>query len=97
MLIKDETAKIYVEVYGFEEDNEQFMIYADTLIIFSILSLLEIQQIFNKPKDIFPSAIEKKTYFTQQNYIIDYNGDLILVMGADIFDEGYSVFCCWWD
>lgn len=91
MLIKDETAKIYVEVYGFEEDNEQFMIYADTLIIFSRLSLLEIQQIFNKPRDIFPSAIEKKTHFIQQNYIIDYNGDLIPVMGADIFDEGYSV------
>lgn len=53
----DETAKIFVEVYGFEENNNEQFIYADTLIIFSKLSLLEVKQIFNEPKDIFPSDI----------------------------------------
>lgn len=34
-------------------------IYADTLIIFSTLPLPEIRRIFNEPKDIFSSDIDK--------------------------------------
>lgn len=37
LLHADETAKAFVQVYGFDRDNEDEFIYADTLIIFSIL------------------------------------------------------------
>lgn len=94
LLKEDETARIFVEVYGFEEiDNEQF-IYADTLIIFSKLSLLEIKQIFNEPKDIFPSGIGEETDFSQQIFLIGDNGDLVPVAN---FSEDDSVYYCWWD
>lgn len=95
LLNADETAKVFVEVYGFEEVNNEQFIYADTLIIFSKLSLQEIKQIFNKPKDIFPSDIGEMTDFSQQNFIIGDNGDLVPV--ADIFKDGYSAYYCWWD
>ena len=55
LINKDKTAKIFVQVYGL--DNKDKVITADTLIIFSKLSLVEIKQIFNEPKDIFPSDI----------------------------------------
>ena len=94
LLFADETAKIFVEVYGFEEDKNEQYIYADTLIIFSKLSLLEIKQIFNKPKDKFPSDIGEVTDL-QQNFIIGDNGDLVSV--ANLPNKGYSVYYCWWD
>lgn len=94
LLKADETAKIFVEVYGFEEDDEPF-IYADTLIIFSKLSLLKIQKIFNEPKDIFPSDIQKITDFSQQIFIIKENGNLISV--ENLFDNDDSIYFCWWD
>ncbi len=59
----DENAKVFVQVYGMENDNEPF-VYADTLIIFSKLSLDRIKQIFNESEDIFPSDIgEESTHF----------------------------------
>ncbi|MBR9942571.1 hypothetical protein KE502_01680 [Clostridiaceae bacterium Marseille-Q3526] len=64
LLSIDETAKIFVQVYGLEEDNNEQCITADTLIIFSKLSLYEIKQIFNEPKDIFPSDIREVTDFS---------------------------------
>ncbi len=94
LLIADETAKVFVEVYGFEEDNNEQFIYADTLIIFSKLSLLEIKQIFNEPKDIFPSDIGEVDDL-QQQYIIGDTGDLIPAI--DLSNKGYSVYYCWWD
>lgn len=94
LLMADETAKIFVEVYGFEEDNNEKFIYADTLIIFSKLSLPEIKHIFNEPKDIFPDDIGEVTDL-QQNFIIDDNGDL--VPAAELPNNGYSVYYCWWD
>ena len=94
LLNVDETAKIFVEVYGFEEyHNEQF-IYADTLIIFSKLSLLEIKQIFNKPEDIFPDDIGEMNDFSR-SFMIDDNGDL--VPAANLLNNGHSVYYCWWD
>ena len=94
LLKADESARIFVEVYGFDEiDNEQF-IYADTLIIFSKLSLLEIKQIFNEPKDIFPSDIGEETDFSQQIFIIGDNGDLVPAANLSNND---SVYYCWWD
>lgn len=95
MLNADETAKIYVEVHGFEEDDSEQFIYADTLIIFSKLSFLEIKQIFNEPKDIFPSDIGEVTDFSRQEFIVDDNGDLAPV--SDFSKNDYSVYYCWWD
>ncbi len=95
LLNTDETAKIYVEVYGFEEDDNEQFIYADTLIIFSKLSILEMKQIFNVSKEIFPSDIGEVTDFSQQEFIVDDNGDLVPV--SDFFNDDYSVYYCWWD
>ncbi|MCM1046752.1 MAG: hypothetical protein NC417_14705 [Candidatus Gastranaerophilales bacterium] len=94
LLIADENAKIFVEVYGFEEvENERF-IYADTLIIFSKLSLIEIKQIFNEPQDIFPSDIGEVDDL-QHEFMIDDNGDL--VPAVNLPNKGDSVYYCWWD
>lgn len=95
LLNADEEAKVYVEVYGFEELKEEQFIYADTLIIFSRLSLPEIERIFNEPEDIFPSDVGEISDFSQQNYIIGRDGGLI--PAGDLSNEGYSVYYCWWD
>lgn len=90
----DETAKIFVEVYSFEEVNNEQFIYADTLIIFSRLSLPKIEQIFYEPKDIFPSDIGEVNDL-QKTFIIDDQGNLIPV--ANLPNSDYSVYYCWWD
>lgn len=95
VLNADKTAKIYVEVYGFEEDHNEHFIYADTLIIFSKLSLPEIEHIFNEPEDIFPSNIGEETDLSQPCFIVGDNGDL--VPAANLFNDGYSVYYCLWD
>ena len=95
LLNADETAKIFVEVYGFEEDHNEQFIYADTLIIFSKLSLPEIEQIFSEPEDIFPSDIGEDTDLSQQNFIVGDDGNLIPV--AKLLNDDYSVYYCWWD
>ena len=95
LLNADETAKIFVEVYGFEEDHNEQFIYADTLIIFSKLSLFEIEQIINEPEDIFPSDIGEDTDLSQQNFIVGDDGNLI--PAAKFLNDDYSVYYCWWD
>lgn len=95
LLNEDETAKIFVEAYGLDEDNSCEFIYADTLIIFSTLPLPEIKRIFNEPKDIFPSAMGKVTDFSLPNYIIGDDGNLL--PAEDISNSDYSVYYCWWD
>ena len=90
----DKTAKIFVQVYGLEDVNERF-VYADTLIIFSKLPLIKIKEIFNAPKDIFPSDIGEITDFTQPTFLIGANGELI--PSTELLSEDYSVYCCWWD
>lgn len=96
LLNADETAKIFVEVYGFEEDHNEQFIDANTLIIFSKLSLPEIEQIFNEPEDIFPSDIGEETDLSQQqNFLIGDDGNLI--PAAKLFNDDYSVYYCWWD
>lgn len=94
LLKADETARIFVEVYGFEETNNEQFIWADTLIVFSKLSLLEIKQIFSEPEDIFPSDIGEETDFSKQIYIIGDNGDLV---SFEELSDDYSVYYCWWD
>lgn len=95
LLTKDETAKIYVEVYGFEADHNEPIIYADTLIIFSRLSLEEVRQTFNEPNDIFPSDIGEFTEPSQQISLVDHDGNL--VSGDKLWDDSHSVYYCWWD
>lgn len=94
MLHADETAKIFVQVYGLDEDNSDEIIYADTLIVFSTLTLIEIKRIFNEPRDIFPSDIGELTDFSQ-DFVVDDNGNLIPVI--NLFRSGYSAYYCWWD
>ena len=93
LINKDKTAKIFVQVYGLEDEDR--VITADTLIIFSRLSLAEIKQIFNEPKDIFPSDIGEETDFSQPTFLIGDNGELI--SGTKLFHEEQSVYYCWWD
>ena len=93
LINKDKTAKIFVQVYGL--DNKDKVITADTLIIFSKLSLVEIKQIFNEPKDIFPSDIGEETDFSQPTFMIGDNGELISI--TELSHEGQRVYYCWWD
>jgi len=95
LLSIDGTAKVFVQVYGLEEDNNEQCITADTLIIFSKLSLYKIKQIFNESNDIFPSDIGEETDFSQQTFLIGDNGELI--PSAKLLDDDYSVYYCWWD
>lgn len=93
LINKDKTAKIFVQVYGLEDKSR--VITAETLIIFSKLSLTEIKQIFNEPKDIFPSDIREETDFSQSAFLIGDNGELI--SSPKLFREEQSVYFCWWD
>lgn len=95
LLSADETAKIFVEVYGMEEDENAPFIHAETLIIFSKLSLYKVKEIFNAPKDIFPSDIGELSDFYKQNFIIDDNGDLLPVSSS--YNSEQSIYYCWWD
>ena len=94
LLNADETAKIFVQVYGLDEDNNDEFISADTLIVFSTLPLHEIKRIFNEPEDIFPSDIGELTDFSQ-NFVVDDNGNLF--PGVNLLNNGYSAYYCWWD
>lgn len=93
LINKDKTAKIFVQVYGLEDKDR--VITADTLILFSKLSLAEIKRIFNKPKDIFPSEIGEETDFPQPAFLIGNNGELI--SNTKLSHEKQSVYYCWWD
>lgn len=95
LLSIDGTAKIFVQVYGLEEDNNEQYICADTLIIFSKLSLYDIKQIFNEPQDIFPSDIGEETDFSQPTFLIGDNGELIPT--TRLFSDDYYIYYCCWD
>lgn len=93
LIRKDITAKIFVQVYGLEDRDR--VITADTLIIFSKLSLVEIKQIFNESKDIFPSDVGEETDFSTPAYLVGDNGELI--SSTKLFNDEQSVYYCWWD
>ena len=90
---KDKTAKVFVQVYGLDINNQ--VITADTLIIFSKLTLVEIKEIFHEPKYIFPSDIGEETDFSQPTFLIGDNGELI--SSTKLFHDEQSVYYCWWD
>ena len=82
-----------MQVYGLEDKDR--VITADTLIIFSKLSLAEIKQIFNEPKDIFPSDIGEEADFSQAAFLIGDTGELI--SSTKLLHKEQSVYYCWWD
>lgn len=94
LLNVDRDAKIFVEVYGIDDDSG-VGIFADTLFIFSKQSLPEVKKVFNKTKDIFPSDIGEIKIPFQQIFVIGDNGDL--VPATKFFKRGDSVYYCWWD
>ena len=71
------------------------MVIIQILIIFSKLSLAEIKQIFNEPKDIFPDDIGEETDFSQPIFLVGDNGKLISI--TELSHEEQSVYYCWWD
>lgn len=99
----DDTARVYVEVYGYEEIDGKPLIYAETLIIMSRLPLDDIKRIFNEPDDIFPSDIGEDTnlsrpFFSEtmgKRFLIDSHGGLI--SGVNLIREDEFVYYCWWD
>ena len=82
-----------MQVYGLDNNNQ--VITADTLIIFSKLTLVEIKEIFHEPKYIFPSDIGEETDFSQPTFLIGDNGELI--SSTKLFHDEQSVYYCWWD
>lgn len=94
LLNADEAAKIFVQVYGLDWDNNDEFISADTLIVFSTLPLHEIKRIFNEPEDIFPSDIGELTDFSQ-DFVVEDNGNLFPAI--NLFNRNYSAYYCWWD
>ena len=95
LLRLDSYARIFVEVYGIENDDDTQYVYADTLIIFSELSLSEIKHVYNEPNDIFPSDIGEVSDCSRQIFVINDNGEV--VSAAPLFCGRYSVYYCWWD
>lgn len=93
LISKDKTAEIFVQVYGLEDRDR--VITADTLIIFSKLSLTEIKHIFNELKDIFPSDIGEETDFSTPAFLVGDNGELISSTGLS--REEQSDYYCLWD
>lgn len=92
---KDKNAQIFVEIYGFEEHNEDIWIYADTFIIFTELSFTEIQQLLEMSKDVFPSEIGEEKDITEGYTIIDKEGVGHSV--KELCNRAFHVYYCWWD
>jgi hypothetical protein len=90
----DDSAKAFVEVYGFEENDNDLFIYADTIIVFSKLTMHRIEQIFNEDKVNFPSDIGILTDNLNNCKIIDGNGSII---GISKIPFDYNAYYCWWD
>ncbi|MCI8401352.1 MAG: hypothetical protein HFI38_04540 [Lachnospiraceae bacterium] len=93
LISRDKAAKVFVQVYGLEDGDR--VITADTLVIFSKSSLVDIKRIFNESKDIFPSDIGKETDFSTPAFLIGDDGELI--SSTRLFDDEQSVYYCWWD
>lgn len=95
LLVADKNAQVFVEIYGFEQDNNDIWIYADTIIIYSKLSLHELKQICYKPCDIFPSEIGEIIDLNEKCSIIDKEGNQCLA--TNLSNHNYHFHYCWWD
>lgn len=91
---KDKDAQIYIEIYGFEEMEADVWIYADTLIIFSVLSFQDIQELLDESSDLFPSDIGEIDDMSK-DYKIIKNGQIY--SAAKIHKKLSNVYYCWWD
>lgn len=92
--IKDKAAKVYVEIYGVEEEQDDVWVYADTIIIFTALSFQDIQELLNGSSDLFPSDIGEIEDITK-DYKIIKNGQLY--SATEIHTDLSNIYYCWWD
>ena len=95
LLHADETAQVFVEVYGLEQDQNDQWIYGETLIIFSQLSIEEIKQILNKDTRAFPSEIGRLSPADQKYFIINESGSLAPALSST--SNSHTIYYCWWD
>lgn len=97
---RDNAAKIFVEVYGFEEeaDGTDIFIYSETLIIFTVLPDEQIQEVIDMSGDIFPSDFgEANQDNSQMNeaFVVDAEGKLNSVI--QYCEEKRRMLYFWWD
>lgn len=95
LLKEDENAQVFAEVYGLEEDENNVWIYGETLIIFSKLSLIKVEEIFNQSDEFFPDEIGEVVDFNERYILIDKNGNQSLA--SNLRKDNISVYFCWWD
>lgn len=91
---KDKEAQVYVEIYSFEKQHEDIWIYADTLIVLSVLSFEEIQEILNESSDIFPSDIGEMEDMTEGYTLIK---DGCQCPAKEHLNKSSNIYYCWWD
>ncbi len=94
IIVKDKAAKVYVEICGMEEEDDDVWIYADTIIIFTTLLIQDIQELLNDSSDLSPSDIGEIEEITK-DYKIIKNGQLYSV--AEIHTDLSNIYYCWWD
>lgn len=76
---RDAGAKVFVEVYGFEEeeDGSDIFIYAETMILLTELLDEQIQQVMDGAGDIFPSElgeVSQENDALERAFVIDAAG-----------------------
>lgn len=94
IISKDKEAQVYVDIYGFEEQCDDTWIYADTLIVFSVLPFQDIKEILNESYDIFPSEIGELDDITEE-YMLIKDGFQYLV--KSFCNKACNIYYCWWD
>ncbi len=95
LMDKDENAQIFVDVYGFEEFGSDTWIYADTLIVFSELSLFQMKHLLYMRDDVFPSDVGEIEDITEDYVVI--NGEGIMRPVHELCSSSVKVYFCWWD
>lgn len=94
IISKDKEAQVYVDIYGFEEQCDDTWIYADILIVFSVLPFRDIQEILNESYDIFPSEIGELDDITEE-YMLIKDGFQYSV--KSFCNKACNIYYCWWD
>ncbi len=94
IIAKDKEAQVYAEIYGYEKQRDDIWIYADTLIIFSVLSFKEVQEILNESCDLFPSDIGEMDDMTEDYTLIK---DGYQCPAPQYYNKSNNIYYCWWD